>query len=168
MNYKAVKKIIWLAGFALLVLWFGCARTGQNQAVNDSQNQPAANVSPNQAVKKDAPVEKFERDAKLQAESDALLPLFDNMPPVPVYVNDEQIIKKGTNTEKGIAYTDCKDHRVPTIFVKKSFYTKTNRKQIVNMLKHELTHAWLCRQEIMWGHDERFYKKFRQVGGFGN
>lgn len=159
-----------MAGFTLLLLAFGCSRMEQqNQAVvNISGNQTAANNSQNQTVKKVVPEEKFERDEKLQAEADALLPLFDKMASVPVYVKDEAILKGGTNTEKGIAYTDCKDHKTPTIFVKKNFYRKTNRKQIVNMLKHELTHAWLCRQEIMWGHDERFYKKFRQIGGFGN
>lgn len=114
------------------------------------------------------PERKFDRDEKLQAESDALLPLFDNMPSVPVYVNDDPILKSGTNTEKGVAYTNCDDHQYPSIFFKKNFYQKTNRKQLINILKHELTHAWLCRQRLMFGHDARFRQKFSQVGGFGN
>jgi hypothetical protein len=110
----------------------------------------------------------FEHDDNLQAEADALLPLFDNMPPVPVYLKDEPFLKTGTNTEKGAAYTHCYSRELPTIFVKKIFYQKTNRKQLVNLLKHELTHAWLCRQQLMSGHDANFRKKFKQVGGFGN
>jgi hypothetical protein len=89
---------------------------------------------------------KDERDAKLQADADALLPLFGNMPPVPVYLSDEAIDRNsGSNTEKGIAYTHCFDHETPAIYVKKSFSQTTNRKQLTNALKHELTHAWLCR-----------------------
>lgn len=107
-------------------------------------------------------------DTKLQAESDALLPLFDRMPPVPVFLRDEPVIKTGTNTERGYAYTHCFGQKFPTIFVKKTFYQKNNRKQLINVLKHELTHAWLCRQQMMSGHDARFYKKFAQVGGIGN
>jgi hypothetical protein len=111
----------------------------------------------------------FDRDKKLQAEADALLFLFDKMPPVPVYLKDEPILKSGTNTEKGAAYTQCSTQAAPTIYVKKIFYQKTNRKQLVNLLKHELTHAWLCRQRVMSvGHDAAFREKFTQVGGFGN
>lgn len=169
MNFKTVKKLNRLTGVLLSLLLFGCGQTSQNQtAANDSQNQPAVNNSPNQTVKKDVPEEKFERDEKLQAEADALLPLFDKMPPVPVYVTDEVIQKAGTNTEKGMAYTHCYGQERPAIFFKKAYYRKTNRKQLINAMKHELTHAWLCRQRLMAGHDERFYKKFRQVGGFGN
>ncbi|HEX8736543.1 MAG TPA: SprT-like domain-containing protein [Pyrinomonadaceae bacterium] len=113
-------------------------------------------------------VEEFERDNNLQAESDALLSLFDAMPPVPVYLKDEPMLKTGTNTETGAAYTHCYGHERPTIFVKKIFYQKANRKQLVNLLKHEMTHAWLCRQRLMSGHDENFRRKFKQIGGFGN
>lgn len=111
----------------------------------------------------------FDSDKNLQAAADALLSLFDNMPPVPVYLKDEPILKSGTNTERGAAYTQCSRQALPTIFVKKIFYQKTNRKQLVNLLKHELTHAWLCRQRAMSvGHDAAFREKFTQVGGFGN
>ncbi|MGI8787819.1 MAG: SprT-like domain-containing protein [Pyrinomonadaceae bacterium] len=110
----------------------------------------------------------FEQDARLQAEADALLPLFDKMPPVVVYLTDEAIIKSGTNTERGVAYTTCDKNEFPSIYVKKTFYQKANRPQLVNILKHELTHSWLCRQRLMAGHDAAFRRKFTQVGGFGN
>lgn len=112
--------------------------------------------------------DRFERDDNLQSDADALLPLFDGMASVPVYLRDEPILKSGTNTERGVAYTQCEDHRFPSIFVKKAFYQKTNRKQLTNILKHELTHAWQCRQQVMWGHDAGFRQKFKEVGGFGN
>jgi hypothetical protein len=168
MIYAAVKKLIRLAAFALAVLFFGCG--GQvsetRSAANVSQNQTVqANVSDEKVV----PVEKFERDGKLQTDADALLPLFDKMPPVPVYLKDELIIKTGSNVEKGVAYTDCDKNVIPTIFFKKVFYRKANKKQLTNILKHELTHAWLCRQQLMSvGHGAMFQKKFKQVGGFGN
>src|SRR6185369_6824096 len=76
----------------------------------------------------------FDREDKLQAETDALLPLFDRMPPVPVYIKDEPILKSGTNTERGVAYTNCDGNELPSIFVKKIFYQKTNRKQLINIL----------------------------------
>ena len=131
----------------------------------------AANLAPGVrfAAETAAANNKYERDEKLQAEADAMLPLFDNMPPVPVYVTNEIIAKTGSNTEKGIAYTHCYDDENPAVYVKKSFYQKTNPKQLTNALKHELTHAWLCRQRLMaTGHDERFRRKFTEVGGFGN
>jgi hypothetical protein len=112
--------------------------------------------------------ENVEKNSKLQAETNALLPFFNNMPQVPVYLKDEIINKEGSNTERGVAYTICDNQNQPIIFVKKVFYRKNNRKQIKNILKHELTHAWQCRQGIMWGHGEDFQKKFKEVGGFGN
>jgi len=112
--------------------------------------------------------EKFETNDKLQDETDALLPLFDQMPPVSVYLKDEPIMKSGSSIESGVAYTDCAGHTRPTIFVKKDFYEKANRQQLVNILKHELTHAWLCRRQLMAGHDALFRQKFAAVGGFGN
>lgn len=54
------------------------------------------------------------------------------------------------------------------IYMKKVFYEKNNQKQIVNILKHELTHAWQCRRGGMRGHDAEFRKKFTEAGGFGN
>jgi hypothetical protein len=112
--------------------------------------------------------EKTEQNEKLQAEADALLPLFDEMPPVTVSITDAPVLKSGSSIETGVAYTICEKKNQPDIFVKKVFYEKANRKQIVNILKHELTHAWQCRGEMMWGHDARFRKKFEEVGGFGN
>jgi hypothetical protein len=110
----------------------------------------------------------LESDNQLQVEADALLPLFENMLPVSVYLKDEPTIKSGTNTERGVAYTTCDNYETPLIVVKKNFYNKANRKQLVNILKHEMTHAWLCRQNLMSGHDERFRRKFAEVDGFGN
>jgi hypothetical protein len=121
-------------------------------------------------IKKAAnPADNFEHDENLQAETDALLPLFDQMPKVPVYLTEEPILKSGTNTETGAAYTHCYPREFPIVFVKKVFYQKANRIQLVNALKHELTHAWLCRQGLMSaGHNELFRRKFTEVGGFGN
>ena len=115
------------------------------------------------------PDNKPERDERLQTQADGLLHLFDRMPPVPVYLNDEAILKSGSNTEKGIAYTHCSNRESPSIIIKKSFYQKANQKQLINALKHELTHAWLCRQGLMSiGHGAPFRRKFEQIGGFGN
>ena len=133
---------------------------------------PAA--TPVQTPDRETPVPdpRFERAAhndKLQAETDALLPLFDRMPSVPIYVKDEPMLKAGTNTDKGAAYAFCDAPNSPLIFMKKIFYEKASRKQLVNALKHELTHAWLCRKGLpSEGHDSRFRQKFTQVGGFGN
>jgi hypothetical protein len=111
----------------------------------------------------------FEHNDNLQAEADALLHLFDNMPKVPVFIRDEPILKSGTNTERGAAFTHCTPQQFPTVFIKKVFYQKANQKQLINALKHELTHAWLCRQGLMSvGHNEIFRQKFSEVGGFGN
>jgi hypothetical protein len=124
--------------------------------------------SPSVTEKTPVSAPEFERSDKLQAASDALLTLFDRMPSVPIYLKDEPILKTGASTEKGVGYTHCDGGEIPSIFIKKAFYQKANQKQLVNILKHELTHAWLCRQRLMSGHDERFREKFKQVGGFGN
>lgn len=105
---------------------------------------------------------------KLNLETDRLLSLFDEMPRVPVYVTDEPILKNGSATQKGVAYTACEAKNDPTIFIKTAFYERANQRQMTNILKHELTHAWFCRQGIRAAHDERFRQKFREVGGFGN
>lgn len=137
---------------------------------SNAPDQPAANFSPAPSPTAAVEVKKddFERDAKLQAQADALLPLFGKMPRVPVYLKNEIINRKGSSTESGVAYTSCENKNEPIVFIKKPFYEKANRKQLVNILKHELTHAWQCREAMMWGHDERFRKKFKEVGGFGN
>lgn len=160
---SAKRKLIGLLVFALLL--FGCGQTTQTQpASNTPQNQ----IAPKNEIEiKPGPDNRLQ-NKKLQAEIDALLPLFDGMPPVPVYLTDKPVVKLGTNTEKAVAYTRCENRKYPSIFVKKIFYQTANRKMLVNILKHELTHAWLCRQEAPWGHDERFRRKFKQVGGFGN
>lgn len=157
----AQRKLNRLLGFALTLLLFGCGQT-------EYENQPAMNSPQNQIAPKNEIEDKPEPDKKLQTETDALLPLFDGMPSVPAYLTDESVLRLGTNVEKAVAYTRCENRQSPSIFVKKIFYQKANQKMLVNILKHELTHAWLCRQGIPWGHDERFRKKFKQIGGFGN
>ncbi len=131
-------------------------------------NPPANNsIVANKPITEQEP-QKGRSDPKLQRESDALLSLFENLPRVKVFVTDEPLEKAGSNVERGVAYTDCSMEKVPTIYVKNPFYSKANRKQLVNILKHELTHAWFCTQGIQTGHDARFRKKFTEVGGFGN
>lgn len=131
-------------------------------ASSPHQHQPPLKESVN-------PIEAFEHDENLQSQADALLALFDNMPRVPVFIKDAPVFKNGTNTERGAAYTDCDRQQFPTVYVKKIFYQKANQKQLVNALKHELTHAWLCRQGLMSvGHGDLFRRKFTEVGGFGN
>lgn len=144
-------KLISFCGLLLFELLFGFAPTN---SVNLDE-KPIYN-------------EYFERHDKLQSEADALLPLFDKMPPVAVYLKDAPVIETGSNTERGVAYTNCENFEYPTIIIKQTFYQNANSKQLTNILKHEMTHAWLCRQRQMSGHDERFRKKFSEVGGFGN
>ncbi len=128
---------------------------------NNNLQTPAKDAS--------APEKKFEQNQNLQAEANALLRLFDKMPVVPVYLSEELIEKEGSNVEKGVAYTICENSKNPEIMMKKSFFQKANHKQLINILKHEMTHAWLCRQnEMSVGHGELFQKKFKSVGGFGN
>ena len=103
---------------------------------------------------------KVEKNSQLQVKADTFLNLFDNMPTVPFYLKDEPILKTGTNTERGLAYTICEPGNKPTIFIKKVFYQKANQKQIDNVVKHELVHAWFCRKGVQVGHDEQFRKKF--------
>jgi hypothetical protein len=147
--------------FLIAVLLAGC---GQRSVVNS--NSAPAN-SPVNRTNEEPP--KGRKESRLQAESDALVRLFGKMPKVEVFVTDEPIEKKaGSETERGVAYTTCSTEKVPTIFVKNSFYTKAPLQQRSNILKHELTHAWFCTQGIQTGHDSRFRAKFKQVGGFGN
>jgi hypothetical protein len=167
---NSVFKIILIifAGFILLlsgvsVIWYFTAS-------NTNETGIEANKTPEQVsnlAKTPTPKPKGERIAKLQRDADALLPLFDKMPSVPVYVVNEPIQKGETGADGGVAYNVC-ENKNPTIYMKRAFYDKGNRKQIVNILKHELTHAYFCRQGVQTGHDERFRKKFAEVGGFGN
>lgn len=120
-------------------------------------------------VKKKNSDEAFEHNKNLQSETDNLLFLFDNMPRVPVFIVDEPLLRTGTNTEQGAAYAKCYAHDFPVIYVKKIYYQKANQIQLTNSLKHELTHAWLCRKGLKSaGHGEAFRRKFTEIGGVGN
>lgn len=152
--------ILLVSGILLVVYYFWKSDT--TEITSNKMPEQVVNAS-----KTPVPKPKGVRDANLQRETDALLPLFDRMPSVPVYLVDEPIQKGSEGKDGGVAYNVCVS-RNPTIYIKKAFYDKKNQKQIVNILKHELTHAYFCRQDIQAGHDERFRKKFTQVGGFGN
>ncbi|HMS43324.1 MAG TPA: hypothetical protein PKE69_24050 [Pyrinomonadaceae bacterium] len=152
--------VLLLSGVLVIVFYFWNSTTAE---VNT--NKPPEQIS--NVAKTTTPKPKGERDAKLQRETDALLPLFDRMRSVPIYLTNEPIQKGEEGKEGGVAYNVCERDN-PTIYMKKAFYNKGNQKQITNILKHELTHAYFCRQGIQAGHDERFRKKFTEVGGFGN
>lgn len=155
--------------YLIKIIFFTSTENNQVEiAVNSNQTQTnnMTNVSINQP--NSIANVKIEKNSALQKNADTFLKLFDNMPQVPVFIKDEPIIKNGTNTERGLAYTTCENKNVPTIFIKKVFYQKNNQKQINNVLKHELTHAYFCRQGYQVGHDERWRKKFESIGGFGN
>lgn len=166
--------IILLIGFVsvgiILVWWITSDEANSNVNVNIAN----ANISSNIPKKSsNTPVNSLvkanvKKDATLQKQADGLLRLFDKIPSVPVYLTDQPLLKEGTNTETGLAYTHCVNQGKPEIFVKRVFYEKKNQKQITNVLKHELTHAWQCHRGIMSGHDEEFWKKFRSIGGLGN
>lgn len=154
--------------FVVLALTLAaCAKPGGDTAnlptnVNANLNRPSSNENR-------APTDKtVEKIPALQTEADRLLKLFDDMPAVPVFVKDAPVLKKGTNVETSVAYTDCQNKTNPTIYVKRVFYAKANQKQLTNILKHEMTHAWFCRQGVAASHDARFRRKFKEVGGFGN
>ena len=151
-------------GAGISLLWFGCSP----KQIEKPPEIPIQ-TSTRQTAASDSRFEGVVRSDNLQAETDALLPLFDQMPSVPVYLKDEPILKSGTNTATANAYTHCDGGEFPFIFVKKIYYRQARRKRLVNTLKHELTHAWLCRQRLMAaGHDALFRRKFEQVGGWGN
>ena len=109
-----------------------------------------------------------EYDHSLQARADSLLPLFGGMEPIPFYTIDEPVIHEGSNAERGVAYTVCEGRERPTVYVKKTYFESANRRMLINTLKHEMTHAWLCREGLMSGHDSLFRRKFESVGGAGN
>lgn len=138
----------------------------EKSQMNTNLNSKAEWISNINAAK--TPAKKLIKNAKLQAKADSLLYLFDEMPSVPVYIVDEPIERNGANVEHSVAYAFCENQNQPTIFIKKEFYEKRNEKQLTNILKHELTHAYFCRKGIQAGHDERFRQKFREVGGIGN
>ena len=165
MNYKTPLKIIillclLLGGIIILSLYL--FKTEPPETVSIS----AANVANTPKI---VPVKTPEQNLKLQNETDSYLKLFDNMPPVPVYLSNAPVNSSGGKVEKGVAYTTCESAARPEIWFKKDFALKTNQRQLTNIIKHELTHAWLCRQnEMASGHGELFQKKFKSVGGFGN
>jgi hypothetical protein len=150
-----------LAALLILPVVFlcgGCWRSGTQPETNGAVPTPVPTV----------PDFRGQRDAALQAEADRIAPLLGRMPRVGVFVVDEPIEKKGGETERGVAYTTCTPDKRPTVFLKKAFREKANDKQLVNILKHEMTHAWFCSQGVQTGHDARFRAKFREIGGFGN
>src|SRR4051812_32340751 len=85
-------------GVGILFVWF-CFSAGRTEKTTEAATQT---FTPEAA---DSRFDRVERDDNLQAEMDALLSLFDQMPPVPVYLKDEPMLKAGTNTERGAAYT---------------------------------------------------------------
>ncbi|MBS1796874.1 MAG: hypothetical protein JSS81_23815 [Acidobacteria bacterium] len=152
-------KLYFLAAVALAAL-FGVFVYSPNRP----ESEPAeAKNNPSRPA--DSAVSSSDR---LQSAADALLPLFDGMAKVSVYLVDRPIVPNGTNVERGVAFTICGPDAEPSIFVKRVFYETTNSKQLVNILKHELTHAYFCRRGIAAGHDRSFREKFSAVGGFGN
>ncbi len=178
MNSNRLFKLLIIFATALLILavaysikYFFFTSSENNQVeITSNINQSSTNKTNNIPINKPTQISntKVEKDLVLQKQSDSLLNLFDKMPSVPVFIKDEPILQNGTNTERGLGYTTCENKNVPTIFIKKVFYQKQNQKQITNILKHELTHAYFCRQGFQVGHDERWRKKFESIGGFGN
>jgi hypothetical protein len=156
-------KMLILPVLFLTVVMFGCTTSppANIDVVLENKTTSTPTISP-------APKKVFETDPKLQVQANSLLILFDKMPMVSVYLTDEPIIKTGSETQKGVAYTMCATKETPAIYMKKVFYQKANQIQLVNILKHEMVHAWFCRQGIQASHDQRFRKKFKEVGGFGN
>jgi len=171
-----LSKLILLISFFILAIFLGFAiwvgsrnvspspeLSSDSQNEENSESNRTLNINPKPILdKKGVP------DAQLQIKANSFLPLFDNMQFVPIYVIDEPIISNGSETQKGVAYTVCLTNDNPTIYLKRVFYGGANQKQLGNIIKHELVHAWFCRQGVQVGHDERFRKKFKEVGGFGN
>ena len=154
---------VFLLAGVFAILYFAFWSKSDSAEINSNKTpEQISNVA-----KTPTPKPKGERNSKLQSDLDSLLPLFDKMRSVPIYLTNEPIQKGEEGKEGGVAYNVCERDN-PTIFMKRAFYDKGNRKQIVNILKHELTHAYFCRQGIQAGHDARFREKFTQVGGFGN
>jgi hypothetical protein len=172
MRNSTVFKLLILSATVLFILAVGFSIRLFFNSVENIQTEVVsnANISNQVAANTTNPIlnDKVTKVTQLQAKADTLLNLFDNMPPVPFYLKDEPILKTGTNTERGLAYTICEAANKPTIFIKKVFYQKANQKQIDNVVKHELVHAWFCRKGTQVGHDEQFRKKFESIGGFGN
>lgn len=148
----------------IFVVMFSSCRSSPQANIEIISENKATPIPPSTAT----PKIDYETNPKLQIQANSYLKLFDNMPQVPVYIKDEPIIKTGSETQKGVGYTLCESNNQPVIYLKKVFYQKANEKQLTNILKHELTHAYFCRQGIQAAHDERWRKKFREVGGFGN
>ncbi|MDQ2747062.1 MAG: SprT-like domain-containing protein [Acidobacteriota bacterium] len=162
MSFAKVHLLIGLFACGIGILFVqNCASPPIAEIPAAPSNQPVVKIP-------DSRFDRAVRDKNLQAKADALLPLFDRMPSVPVYLTDEPIVQTGTNVETSDAYTHCDAHEYPSIFVKRIHYQTTNQKRLTNTLKHELTHAWLCRQNLMAeGHGIDFRRKFKAIGGWG-
>lgn len=163
----AIALLILVVAFLLKMYVFTTSENNQAEVVSNSINTNVNKIL--FSSNKPDPIwnEKVSKDFELQKKADSFLYLLDKMPQVPVFLKDEPILKQGTNTEKGLAYTICESNQ-PTIFVKKIFYQQKNFKQIDNVLKHELVHAYFCRQGVQVGHDKLWRDKFKSIGGFGN
>lgn len=158
MCFKLFKLLI------LSVMMISCSSSPISSNSENLSRNPANTPSQNKTPQSQKNVK---TDNKLQQQTDALLHFFD-MQAVPVFINDEPVLKKGSETQKGVAYTKC-ESKNPSIIMKRIFYEKANEKQLTNILKHELTHAWLCRKGMMaTGHGKEFRDKFKQSGGIGN
>lgn len=95
--------------------------------------------------------------ATLQSQADSYLPLFDNMPSVPVRVVNERIAK-----DRNVAYFDPVRK---TIFFKREYL---NRGQgVTGTLKHEMVHAWMHWKGKDWDanrtHGPTFQAKLTEV-----
>ena len=87
-------------------------QTNSNPEINKT---PKVKTGPSQ-------IKKGETDPQLQDQINSLLPLFDKMPVVPIFLTDEPILKSGSETQKGVGYTICNTKDNPTIYLKKDFF----------------------------------------------
>jgi hypothetical protein len=165
----AIALLLLAVAFSVKYFFFTSSENNQTENVYNT-NSVSSNVNKILvSSNKPDPIwnDKVSKDFELQKKADSFLYLLDKMPQVPVFLKDEPILKNGTNTEKGLAYTICESDK-PTIFIKKDFYQQKNIKQLDNVLKHELVHAYFCRQGVQVGHDKLWRDKFTSIGGFGN
>lgn len=94
----------------------------------------------------------YNTEPKLQNYANSLLSThFDGMPSVPVYIKDQPIDDNGNSLARSLAYYSSatlnsikkRSKTAGYIVIKKSFLEKANEKELDNVLKHELIHAWL-------------------------
>jgi hypothetical protein len=146
----------------------GCFVKTKEPQVQAENSKPVASPQATQSEKSFLLAKKkLAKNETLQDRVDSLLYFFDKMSSVLAFIIEEPVIAKGDETQRGVAYTICENNE-PTILVKKTFYEKKNQKQLTIVLKHELTHAWFCRQGIRAGHDQRFRDKMKNIGEAGN